>query len=36
VGADVLQEGAEKSALDKPEKNLSNIHELRKVSKLIS
>jgi hypothetical protein len=32
VEVDVLQEGAEKSVLDKPEKDLSNIHEMRKVS----
>jgi hypothetical protein len=29
--ADVLQEGAEKSVMDKPEKELSNLQELKKV-----
>jgi hypothetical protein len=29
--ADVLLEGKEKSVMDKPEKELSNLHELKKV-----
>jgi hypothetical protein len=32
VEVDVLQEGAEKGVLDRPEKDLSSIHELRKVN----
>jgi hypothetical protein len=30
--ADVLQEGAEKNVMDKPEKELSNLQELKKVN----
>jgi hypothetical protein len=30
--ATVLQEEAEKSEMDKPEKELSNLHELKKVN----
>jgi hypothetical protein len=32
VDVDPLQEGTEKSSLEKPEKDLTNIHELRKVN----
>jgi hypothetical protein len=32
VEVDVLQEGAEKSVLEKPEKDLTNICEMKKVN----
>lgn len=32
IEAEVLQEEAEKSVMDKPEKELSNLHELKKVN----
>ena len=31
--AEVVQEEEEKSVMDKPEKELSNLHELKKVNK---